>query len=315
MNQQLNQLQNQSWSLGIDTSNYTTSAALFDGVNILQKKQLLPVKPGELGLRQGDALFHHTVQLPALLEELLAELPGGAEITAVGVSNRPRAVEGSYMPCFLAGTAAARGIAAALNVPVRNYSHQQGHLAAALFSARRLDLLAGEFLAFHVSGGTTEGLHVRPNLQCDCVCGAADLKAGQLLDRVGVMLGFPFPAGAALDQLACNGTLRRKIKVSADDAGCHLSGIENQCRQMLEQRVTPENIARYCVESVAAALLELILRAIKCSGELPILCAGGVCCSKVIRTRVLEQYPDAMFAQPEFSADNAAGAAILAALL
>ena len=309
-----NRLLSKQWTLGIDTSNYTTSAALFDGENILQKKQLLPVNPGELGLRQSDALFHHTVQLPALLEELLRDLPEEVEITAIGVSDRPRAVEGSYMPCFLAGTAAARGIAAALHVPVQNYSHQQGHLAAALFSVRRPDLLTGEFLAFHVSGGTTEGLHVRPNLQADCVCGAADLKAGQLLDRVGVMLGFPFPAGAALDQLACGGTLQRKIKVSADDAGCHLSGIENQCKQMLEQRVAPEHIARYCAESVAAALIELISRAIKQCGDLPIICAGGVCCSKVIRSLVQGQYPNAMFAQPEFSADNAAGAAILAAI-
>ena len=284
-------------------------------MNVLQKKQLLPVKPGELGLRQGDALFHHTVQLPALLEEMLSELPDGERITAIGVSNRPRAVEGSYMPCFLAGMSAARGIAAALNIPVRNYSHQQGHLAAALFSVQRLDLLTEEFLAFHVSGGTTEGLHVRPNLQADCVCGAADLKAGQLLDRIGVMLGYPFPAGAALDQLACGGTLPRKIKVSADETGCHLSGVENQCRQMLKQGIPPENLARYCVESVAAALLELISRAIKQCGDLPILCAGGVCCSKVIRSLVLEKYPNAMFAQPEFSADNAAGAAVLAANL
>jgi len=300
------------WTLGIDTSNYTTSAALFDGVHVLQKKQPLPVKPGALGLRQSDALFHHTVQLPALLEELLCE---EGEIAAVGVSDRPRAVEGSYMPCFLAGIAAARCIAAALHVPLGKYSHQQGHLAAALFSARRLDLLTGEFLAFHVSGGTTEGLRVAPNLQAARVCGSADLKAGQLLDRIGVLLGYAFPAGAALDRLSQTGAMTRKIKVSMDGAECHLSGIENQCGQMLEQGAARENIARHCMESVTAALLEMVAYALKRCGDLPLVFAGGVCSSEGIRGRICEIYPNAMFAEPMFSADNAAGAAILAAHL
>ena len=58
--------------LGIDTSNYTTSAALLDleTGEVHQEKQLLPVKAGEAGLRQSDAVFHHTRQLPELLERL-----------------------------------------------------------------------------------------------------------------------------------------------------------------------------------------------------------------------------------------------------
>ena len=302
------------WALGIDTSNYTTSAALFDGTRALQKKALLPVKPGTLGLRQSDALFHHTVRLPALLEELLCEAgdSGTGEISAVGVSDRPRAAEGSYMPCFLAGVSAAQGIAAALRVPCGKYSHQQGHLAAALFSARRLDLLKGEFLAVHASGGTTEVLRVAPGLQAACVCATADLHAGQLLDRVGVLLGYDFPAGAALDRLAHAGAPARKIKVSADGGGWHLSGVENQCGRMLERGAAREDIARFCMESVAAALLDMMDRAADQCGNLPLLCAGGVCCSEWIRARTGEKYPGAMFAQPAFSADNAAGAAILA---
>jgi N6-L-threonylcarbamoyladenine synthase len=293
----------------LDTSNYTTSAALFDGTDILQKKKMLPVKPGELGLRQSDALFHHTAQLPELLEELL---PRAGGIAAIGVSDRPRALEGSYMPCFLAGLSAARALAAALRVPLFRFSHQQGHLAAALFSARRTDLLSGKFLAFHVSGGTTECLLVRPNLQAESIGGTADLKAGQLLDRVGVALGFSFPAGAALDRLAQTGVLSREIKVSAQGAHCHLSGLENQCRRMIEQAAPPEDIARFCVESIAAALLRVTEAALRQCGALPLLFAGGVCCSEVLRRRVRAQYPEAMFAAPAFSADNAAGAALLA---
>ncbi|MEE0980641.1 MAG: peptidase M22, partial [Acutalibacteraceae bacterium] len=61
-----------AYYLGIDTSNYTTSCAVYDDVSdtVVQKKKLLPVKQGELGLRQSDAVFHHTVQLPDLIKEL-----------------------------------------------------------------------------------------------------------------------------------------------------------------------------------------------------------------------------------------------------
>ena len=295
-------------SLGIDTSNYTTSVALYDGQSVVQRKRLLPVKPGELGLRQSDALFHHTVALPELLEELLC----GQAITAVGVSERPRDVDGSYMPCFLAGVAVARGIASALHVPLRKFSHQQGHLAAALYSAGQMHLLQSNFLAFHVSGGTTELLLVRPGLQVEILGGTADLNAGQLVDRVGVMLGLDFPAGAALDQLALAGSLPRKASVKVDGMACHLSGLENQCRQMHERAVPAADIARYCLEAIAQAMIQLAGAAFDKHGALPLLCSGGVCCSEVLRRRVSEIYPQAQFAAAEYSADNAAGVAILA---
>ena len=296
--------------LGIDTSNYTTSAALYDGERVVQRKRPLTVKPGELGLRQSDALFRHTMQLPELLEELLAD--AGGSIAAVGVSDRPRAVEGSYMPCFLAGVSVARSVAAAMNIPLRSYSHQQGHLAAALFSAGRMELLREEFLALHVSGGTTELLLVRPELQAEILGGTADLNAGQLADRVGVMLGFAFPAGKALDDLARGGQLPRKLNPSVEGMTGHFSGLENQCRQMRGEGVPPPDIARHCLESVAEILVRIAGVARERHGGLPLVCSGGVCCSEVLRARVREAYPEACFAEPDYSADNAAGLAVLA---
>ena len=64
--------------LGIDTSNYTTSCALYnsDTDTVVHRKKLLPVKKGELGLRQSDAVFHHTVQLPELMRELFDGFDG-----------------------------------------------------------------------------------------------------------------------------------------------------------------------------------------------------------------------------------------------
>ena len=165
--------------LGLDTSNYTTSAAIFDGQRGENAGRLLDVRPGELGLRQSDALFQHVKRLPPLLEELLGE---ERTLQAVGASTRPRAVEGSYMPCFLAGEGQGRGIAAALGVPFYAHSHQQGHLAAAAWSAGRLDVLDAPFLAWHLSGGTTELLLVKPEgftVTAEIIGGTSDLSAGK----------------------------------------------------------------------------------------------------------------------------------------
>ena len=191
-------------ALGLDTSNYTTSIAWFDGRSGENQSRLLPVRPGELGLRQSDAVFAHVQGLPALAARLFAGVDTGG-LEAIGVSTRPRAVEGSYMPCFQVGLSQARTLAAALGVPVVEVAHQQGHLAAALWAAGKMDLLDGPFLAWHLSGGTTELLYVEPegwNLNCRRIGGTMDISAGQLIDRTGKLLGLPFPAGRHLDELS-----------------------------------------------------------------------------------------------------------------
>ena len=202
-------------ALGIDTSNYTTSAAVFDGSGGYNAGRLLEVRPGELGLRQSDALFQHIKHLPGRFAELQAEgwLTG---LSAVGASTRPRAVEGSYMPCFLAGEGQGRTLADALGVPFYAVSHQQGHIAAAAWSAGRLELLDRPMLAWHLSGGTTELLYVEPdgvNVRAQCVGGTSDISAGQLIDRTGVLLGLPFPAGKALDALASKSGPVRGLRI------------------------------------------------------------------------------------------------------
>ena len=299
-------------TLGIDTSNYTTSAAFCDGGRILHERRPLPVKPGTLGLRQSDALFQHTLQLPELLEALFSRKGTEEPLAAIGVSDKPRNAEGSYMPCFLPGAAVAQSLAAVLEIPLFKFSHQQGHLAAALFSAGRAGLLEQEFIAFHVSGGTTECLLVKPGLEAEILGGSGDLKAGQLVDRVGVMLGYPFPAGPAVDALAAEGSLIKGIKPSVSDMTCSFSGLETKLRQMYTRGVSKADVALYCLVSVAVNLETLAQGALARCGALPMLFTGGVCCSQVIRSLLCERFPAAIFADPEFSGDNAAGVAMLA---
>lgn len=303
--------------LGIDTSNYTTSAALYDcGSDALfEKRRLLKVKPGELGLRQSDAVFQHTLALPELLRELFTE--SGLTPESVAVSTAPRGEAGSYMPCFMTGKGTADSLGAVFSLPVRYFSHQAGHVAAALYSAGKLEWLDREFLAFHVSGGTTEAVKVTPDaehiLRAERVAESLDLKAGQAIDRVGVMLGLPFPAGPALDELSRESDKAYKIRPFLRDGDCSLSGVQNQCERMKRAGEADCDIARYCVEAVCAALRGMTLALTERFPGLPLLYSGGVTSNSLLRERFTAEF-GAVFAAPGFSSDNAVGIAVLGAL-
>ena len=295
--------------LGIDTSNYTTSAAAFDGRDGVNRSRLLDVAPGQLGLRQSDALFSHVKRLPALMEQLFSAVSPG-EIQAVAVSTRPRAVEGSYMPCFLAGEAVAKSLAAALGVPCHEVSHQQGHVAAALWSAGRMDLMDKPHLAWHLSGGTTELLSITPegkNVRAEKIGGTSDISAGQIMDRTGKLLALPFPAGKALDQLS-QGVDVKPFRVKTQGLTFSLSGLENQVAAFYQRTNSPEETAAFAVSSVCDVVLRTTREAQKQYPGLEVVFSGGVASNLTLR-RVCGF---GVFAAPQFSTDNAMGVAVLA---
>ena len=305
--------------VGLDTSNYTTSVAAIDAETgaLWQYKQLLPVKDGGLGLRQSDAVFHHVRQLPELIEQLAASGGSWQDAAAFGVSDRPQEADGSYMPCFLVGLGAARQASAVLQKPLHRFTHQQGHVMAALYGSQSLLLKEAPFLAFHVSGGTTDALLVRPHAEtvitCETVACSRDLKAGQLIDRVGGMLGLSFPAGPALDALAQTASGAYRVKPSMDGAYCHFSGVENQCRDQLKKGVPKEEIAKFCLCSIQAALEQMTERLLLQYGDLPVVYAGGVMSNTQLRQALSARF-GGRFAPPAFSADNAVGIAVLTAI-
>lgn len=302
--------------LGIDTSNYTTSVALFHtkSQRLVQQKKLLSVPDKALGLRQSDALFQHVRQLPELVQLVWSQEPETV-LSGIGVSTQPRRRQDSYMPCFLAGISQAKTLACVLRIPWYPFSHQEGHVAAALYGSGHLDWLDRPFLAFHVSGGTTEGLMVTPDgsrMQIQKIAGSLDLKAGQAVDRVGKMLGLPFPAGPQLEELAQQSDKEFVVKVARKGCDCSLSGVENQCRAMLERGAAAADIAKYCLVFLAESISAMTKAVLDQYGNYPLLYAGGVMSNQYLR-QVLQQRFGGVFCPPVFSSDNAAGIAVLAA--
>jgi len=303
--------------IGIDTSNYTTSIAVCDneGNILLNLKKLLDVKEGERGLRQSDAVFAHTKNFSQLADEL-AKAIQGRSVAAVGVSVTPRDAEGSYMPCFLVGKSVASMISATSEVPLYCFSHQSGHIMAALHSSGVNDMImrAG-FIAFHVSGGTTEALLVKPKangFDVQLIAETADISAGQAIDRVGVMMGMKFPCGKEIEHQACEFTgVIPKYKISVKNGKCNFSGLENISQKLYKETGDKSYVSACVLDFVANTLCKITEDIRNEYGDLPILYAGGVMSNKLLQAR-LSAYGDTYFATPEFSTDNAAGIALLA---
>ena len=305
--------------IGLDTSCYTTSCAAVtaEGEIIASCRKLLPVAAGERGLRQSEAVFAHVRQLPGLMEELAAHTRG-TEIAAVCASRTPRDAEDSYMPVFQVGDAQARSLAAVLGVPCFASTHQRGHIYAARVGS---GIAPGDLLAVHLSGGTTEVLSLRGE-DLTLLGGTADLHAGQLVDRAGVAMGLPFPAGPYLEELARKGRSAAKLPVSMekDSLAAHLSGAETQVQRWIKAGETSrEDIAREIYDFLARPVARLVLGAAEKTGIGQALIAGGVASSALFRelltSRVGKQDPSlrVCFGRPEYSGDNAVGAALIGA--
>ena len=300
--------------IGIDTSNYTTSCAVcnMDGVVLENYKELLPVKEGERGLRQSDAVFAHVKNFQ-IISSRIKEKHADYEIVSVGYSAYPRDEKGSYMPCFLVGQALGDMISALYGIPSYKFSHQSGHIQAALYSAKLS--VCEPFVAFHVSGGTTEIVLATPNeagFDVTLLGGSVDLHAGQAIDRIGVQMGMSFPCGKYIERLAKENSMKiPSFKVCVNGMECNLSGLENLALSLYKDTNDTKLVSAFTLEFLSKTLIKLTENVRARYKDVKIVYAGGVMSNKIIQGNIARYFNDVYFAEPEFSADNACGIALL----
>lgn len=303
--------------LGIDTSNYKTSVAVTDseGRILCDLRKLLRVKQGERGLRQSDALFQHVENLPDMITEAMAD-ERAARIAAVSCSDKPRPVEGSYMPVFKAGTGFGQAVSAALQVPYYAASHQEGHIEAIRFGSSFRN--KSRFLCYHLSGGTCELLRVEKGVRI--IGGSRDLSFGQVIDRVGVKMGLAFPAGEQMDlwALAAENSSKHLTRIPSDGLFFNLSGIETQCGRKAEGmkgQKERQALTRELFDKIIRILAEITRKACEETSIMDVMFTGGVSASRYISAGLGRQLVDTgitlEFGQQKLSQDNAVGAALL----
>ncbi len=298
--------------LGIDTSCYTTSLALYDGGIKYDYREPLPVAGGERGLRQSEGFFLHIKHLETMIPAFFEKIERG-DISCVCVSVRPRPGEDSYMPVFLAGKAAGAMLAGALNLPLFETSHQEGHLSAALIGNEAL--LKKRFLALHLSGGTTDLLDYEDG-NIAPLGGSLDIHAGQLVDRIGVALSLPFPSGKALEALARAFIGECEAPPSfVSGLKCSFSGAETRFRAMIERGAPKEEIAAAVYAVLVNTVDKLLHNAFEQTGISDALLMGGVASSALFRGMLAERKAKRRrgytlyFGESALSGDNAVGVA------
>lgn len=305
-----------SAALGIDTSLYKTSCAIVggDGRVLASVSRPLPVQVGALGLRQSDAVFLHVQQLPQALAVALDAVPA-QDIRAVAASVRPAEAADSYMPVFEVGRAFGLSLARAWRVPFVETTHQRGHLRAGMIG---VDGLPERLLAVHLSGGTSDVLLRDGQGRIALLSKGLDLHAGQLVDRVGVAMGYAFPAGAAIDRLAQAGRAGGRYGVSIREGGFHLSGAERAALADLSAgALSKEDIAANVLDVIARSLLRVLSDAAERTGVDDVLIFGGVAASRWLRDAMQDRIRRrglclrVRFGQPAYSGDNAAGVALI----
>lgn len=298
--------------LAFDTSNYTTSACVYDtqaGI-VWENRIMIPVESGKCGIRQSDAVFHHVKNFESLFNDILQ-----TDIDCVCASRCPSERKNSYMPCFIVGMSYAKTISELYGLPMYSYSHQKNHIMAAAVTSGAREILKKPFLAYHVSGGTTDIMLCSPDKEIFCVKkigGSADISCGQLIDRTGTLLGFPFPCGKHLEKCV-HGSLSDNIMFTVNDGFYNLSGFQNKAEKMYSENKCASDISNYILSVVLSFILNSIEKFRKIYGELPVLMSGGVMSNKLLSDKVSEKFSGVSFARPEYSLDNAAGVAMLCA--
>ena len=299
--------------IGIDTSCYTTSVAVIgdDGILLNENRLMLQVKPGERGLRQSEAVFQHIQNLPRLMEESKVPMP----IKAVTASIKPRPVDGSYLPVFKVGASLGESLAYLVGVPFIETSHQEGHLRASLYQR---PLPKGNFLAWHLSGGTTELLLAKATpegFNIEKVGGSSDLQVGQFVDRIGVALGARFPAGVFLEGLAKYSDSKESLPVVTNGLTISFSGPESAGRRLVDSGISQQELARRVFNCISQALIKVTLEAVKSYQVGLVLFSGGVAANELIRAALLQEKTlqdlELVFASKELSGDNAVGVGLI----
>ncbi len=287
---------------------------------LFDKRIVLTVKPGEIGLRQSDAFYQHVMNLPGIFFDLPSE--GLKFIQGIGVSTRPRNVEGSYMPVFNAGLQFAKVIGKSLGCPVYEYAHQDGHIMAALGLEHQI--IGKKTMNVHISGGTTEIFNSRWSseekyFETDIIGGSKDISIGQLVDRIGVYMGYPFPCGqhmeGAINQLkTCEYKTTKRLPLKAAEGMFNLSGIENKGKQLLEKGMSKEDFLFMFFNELGDFLCNILKEAIAKEKPDRLILAGGVMSNFWIRKRLqslFDLYPDLeiILTPSVYCTDNAVGIA------
>ena len=234
------------------------------------------------------------------------------DIGAICVTNGP-----GLIGALLVAVNFAKSLAFAYNIPLVPVDHIKGHVAANYLTHKELE---PPFLALVVSGGHTSFFDVKSYTEFEEFASTRDDAAGECFDKIGRVMGLPYPGGAAMDKLASQGN-RDAIPfpspaISKDTLDFSFSGLKTavvnyiNTKNQKGEELPREDIAASCTRTIVEAIKDKVKMALDKTGYNKIVLAGGVSANSHIRQGIeaVCKRKKATFYAPELClcGDNAA---------
>ena len=290
-----------------------------DGFSLIDHKISSQIEVHRLygGVVPEIASREHLKNIPIIIEQLCEDTQSKlSDVDLIAVTRGP-----GLKGCLLIGLGVAQGVAAAINKPVYGINHIEGHVLAPLMENPALKF---PFLELIVSGGHTELLLVRAVGDYQVLARTMDDAAGEAFDKSAHLLGFPYPGGAALAQLADSAVNKsyKLPKVMREHHDFSFSGLKTAIYQLVRKHQSVltsdhEQRAEFCAaiqDAIIDTLLHKVRLAIEKTGIHQIALSGGVAANKALRQRIKElKGVESFFPSAIFCTDNAAMIAFVAA--
>ena len=259
---------------------------------------------------------NHLVALRPLVEETVRKAGISLnEVDAVAATAGP-----GLATSLMIGMSAAKGLALGLGKPFLAVNHIEGHLLSPFFG--RSEILPSVGLV--VSGGHTMLVEIEGFGNYRLLGKTRDDAAGEAFDKVGKLMGLPYPAGPVIDRLSRSGNPKAfdfpRSMIDSGDFHFSFSGLKTSVRYLLE-KLPPDNLplGDLCAsfqEAVVEVLVKKTTAAARSVGKSVIAMSGGVSCNRRLReamqTACHGNGMELLVADPKLCTDNAAMIAYVA---
>ncbi|MHB9056440.1 MAG: tRNA (adenosine(37)-N6)-threonylcarbamoyltransferase complex transferase subunit TsaD [Paludibacteraceae bacterium] len=310
--------------LGIESSCDDTSAAVIrDGVMLsnITASQKVHEKYGGV-VPELASRAHQQNIIPVVHEALKAAEITKDDLTTVAFTRGP-----GLLGSLLVGTSFAKGFSQALDIPLVEVNHLQGHVLAHFISQGKDNekFPAFPFLCLLVSGGNSQIVLVRDYLNMEVIGQTIDDAAGEAFDKCAKVMGLPYPGGPHIDRLAKEGNPKafKLNKPQINNYDYSFSGLKTSFLYLLRDKIKEnpnfitENLNDLCASlqsTVIDILMKKLLKASQDLGIKQVAVAGGVSANSALRQAFhdySEKYDWEVYIPPfAFTTDNAAMIAI-----
>ena len=300
------------YTLGIESSCDETAAAVLRGErellsNVVYSQIKLHRPYG--GVVPEVASRDHLQKLPGVIEQSLQQAQVTLrQIELIGVTYGP-----GLMGCLLVGLSYAKALAYGLKKPFSGVNHLEGHLFAHYLEHPEAP---PPFIALLVSGGHTMLIYVKAYGDYQLLGQTRDDAAGEAFDKVGKLLGLPYPAGAEIDKLAREGNAQAiafpRPMLASGNYQFSFSGLKTALVLHLRahSQESQADVAASFQEALIDVLVKKTLRAAQDKGSKQIVVVGGVAANSRLRRRLLQAGQQlelaVSFPSPALCGDNAA---------